>query len=529
MTSMDTAGRSGGSGALRVALGVVAFVLVTVAGIVAFGQLGDPTVDPNTGAYPTAANSFALILAIALLVGATVTFALEKIQTGRLDSLSRQFTLRVIVLMPFAIAINIVLGQTVAAALKIPIYLDSIGTILVGVLAGPVAGAATGFLANVLWSYVIPPPFQYPPAAAFAIVAAVIGIAAGLAGCSSSPPRVPSDYDVVLKRPLLTDFHWVYLLDEHFRVNRVSEQKNVSPHMVPPDRTVLCVELSLWKDEPLWNASDEEIYRLTMSDLMKMGYGITEDEVEQYHVTDIPTAYPVYELNFEDHLIPVLEGVHSLDNLLTLGRHGLFLNNSMDDNVLLGIKAEMHALEERLGDPSIAEPEHDAMLARYSDLQDRFRLHDGYAIELKTATVLHGLGFSTHDFERPTETFSGGWQMRIALAKLLLRRPNLLLLDELDRVLDARGRVVAVVERHHRDRAPVHAAALVDVGVAGLRAAVELDPQPCRGPPEGGAHADPDVFRIHAGSAGAAARGALGPRGQTVVPDDARGRRPGSS
>jgi hypothetical protein len=45
-----------------------------------------------------------------------------------------------------------------------------------------VAGAATGFLANILWSYVIPPPFQYPPAAAFAVVAAVIGIAAGLAG-----------------------------------------------------------------------------------------------------------------------------------------------------------------------------------------------------------------------------------------------------------------------------------------------------------------------------------------------------------
>ena len=147
---------------------------------------------------------------------------------------------------------------------------------------------------------------------------------------------------VVLKRAQLTDFHWVYLLDEQFRINRVSEQKNVSPHMVPPDRTVLCVELSLWKDEPLWGASDEEIYRLALRDLMKMGYGITEGEVEQYHVTDIPTAYPVYELNFEDHLIPVLEGVHALDNVLTLGRHGLFLNNSMDDNVLLGMKVADH-------------------------------------------------------------------------------------------------------------------------------------------------------------------------------------------
>jgi protoporphyrinogen oxidase len=147
---------------------------------------------------------------------------------------------------------------------------------------------------------------------------------------------------VVLKRPVLTDFHWVYLLDEQFRVNRVSEQKNVSPYMVPADRTVLCVELSVWKDEPLWTASDEEIYRLTLRDLMQMGYGITEDEVEEYHITDIPTAYPVYELNFEDHLIPTLEGVHAIDNVLTLGRHGLFLNNSMDDNVLLGMRVADH-------------------------------------------------------------------------------------------------------------------------------------------------------------------------------------------
>jgi ATP-binding cassette subfamily F protein 3 len=100
----------------------------------------------------------------------------------------------------------------------------------------------------------------------------------------------------------------------------------------------------------------------------------------------------------------------------------------------------MHALEGRLGDPSIPEGEHEAMLHRYSDLQDGFRLHDGYSIELKTATVLQGLGFKTADFERPTETFSGGWQMRIALAKLLLGQPNLLLLDEPTNHLDLDAR-----------------------------------------------------------------------------------------
>jgi ATP-binding cassette subfamily F protein 3 len=107
---------------------------------------------------------------------------------------------------------------------------------------------------------------------------------------------------------------------------------------------------------------------------------------------------------------------------------------------LLAIKGDMHALEERLGDPAIPEADHEAMLGRYSDLQERFRLGDGYSIELKTATVLQGLGFKPADHDRATETFSGGWQMRLALAKLLLRAPNLLLLDEPTNHLDLEAR-----------------------------------------------------------------------------------------
>src|SRR6266404_4966992 len=127
------------------------------------------------------------------------------------------------------------------------------------------------------------------------------------------------------------------------------------------------------------------------------------------------------------------------DGLMHEGRT-VFDEASSAFGELLAMKAEMHALEGRLGDPSIPEPEHDAMLHRYSDLQDRFRLREGYSIELKTATVLQGLGFKSADFERPTETFSGGWQMRIALAKLLLGQPNLLLLDEPTNHLDLDAR-----------------------------------------------------------------------------------------
>jgi hypothetical protein len=175
--------QTGEWGPLRFAAGVVAFAIVAYVGIVGFGDFGDASnVDPETFINAQAANTWALILTVAMVVGAVVYFGLELMQTGRLDSLARQFTTRTYLLMAVGIGINIILGQTVAAALKIPIYLDSIGTILVGVLCGPVAGAVTGGLGNILWSYVIPPPFQYQPAAAFAITAVAIGVIAGLVG-----------------------------------------------------------------------------------------------------------------------------------------------------------------------------------------------------------------------------------------------------------------------------------------------------------------------------------------------------------
>ncbi len=89
---------------------------------------------------------------------------------------------RTLVLIPVAIALNIVLGSTVQQALRLPVYLDSVGTVITGVLAGPLAGLVTGALTNLIWAYALPAPLAAPTAGPFAITAALIGLLAGLWG-----------------------------------------------------------------------------------------------------------------------------------------------------------------------------------------------------------------------------------------------------------------------------------------------------------------------------------------------------------
>ena len=107
---------------------------------------------------------------------------------------------------------------------------------------------------------------------------------------------------------------------------------------------------------------------------------------------------------------------------------------------LRAMETEVEALAGQMASLNHEGPEYAAAAERYSMLQARFHALDGYALDAQVGSVLTGLGFSKTDWVRRTEEFSGGWQMRIALAKLLLERPNLLLLDEPTNHLDLETR-----------------------------------------------------------------------------------------
>jgi len=105
---------------------------------------------------------------------------------------------------------------------------------------------------------------------------------------------------------------------------------------------------------------------------------------------------------------------------------------------LLALKEEQTRIEATLEheEPGTTEEEHLALLDRYAEVMEQFKQRGGFEMDIRIANVLRGLGFKPTENERLCEEFSGGWQMRIALSKLLLQRPNLLLMDEPTNHLD---------------------------------------------------------------------------------------------
>src|SRR5579883_737938 len=156
-------------------------------------------------------------------------------------------------------------------------------------------------------------------------------------------------------------------------------------------------------------------------------------------------------------LLKVLAGLDGLDSgsittqkgatIGYLPQEGLSLSGRSVFAECMTVFAGLRALEEeqeqlahRMAELDPASAEYAQVAERFHRAESQFRAHDGYTIEAQVGAVLSGLGFSQRDWNRRTEEFSGGWQMRIALAKLLLEKPNLLLLDEPTNHLDLEAR-----------------------------------------------------------------------------------------
>jgi ATP-binding cassette, subfamily F, member 3 len=189
----------------------------------------------------------------------------------------------------------------------------------------------------------------------------------------------------------------------------------------------------------------------------RFGHKLLFDEANWLITGDERTALVGANGTGKSTLMKILAGLDGLDyggvqrtRGMTIGylpQDGLALSGrSVFDECLsvfdelLGFEKEMETLTASLSELDPESAEYAAVADRYSHIDAQFRAHDGYALDAQVGTVLTGLGFSKTDWKRRTEEFSGGWQMRIALAKLLLQKPSLLLLDEPTNHLDLETR-----------------------------------------------------------------------------------------
>jgi len=156
-------------------------------------------------------------------------------------------------------------------------------------------------------------------------------------------------------------------------------------------------------------------------------------------------------------LLKVIAGFDSLDGGTMQRSKGLTIGYLPQDGLALSgrtvfeeclsvfhavqsMELEMETLSTKLAELDPVSTEYAAAADRFSEVSDTLHTHDLYNLDAQVGAVLGGLGFSKEDWARRTEEFSGGWQMRIALAKLLLEKPALLLLDEPTNHLDLETR-----------------------------------------------------------------------------------------
>jgi len=118
-------------------------------------------------------------------------------------------------------------------------------------------------------------------------------------------------------------------------------------------------------------------------------------------------------------------------------RHSVFAEASLAFSEVVEMENQIETLDKELHSSTDFESkEYHSLLKRQSDLYERYHLVGGGAIHADVEKVLTGLGFSREDFDRPMSEFSSGWQMRVEIAKILLRQPDLILLDEPTNHLD---------------------------------------------------------------------------------------------
>lgn len=154
------------------------------------------------------------------------------------------------------------------------------------------------------------------------------------------------------------------------------------------------------------------------------------------YAKDVTIGYLEQETTLADNTTALQEVIRSAEEIQALKRRLVEQEQELSQLHISDAQQDMHVQQASTETKQATQAHIDELLDSYGKNQSRFEQLGGYELEARAKQILAGLGFVVDDFNKPACEFSGGWQMRISLAKLLLKHPDLLLLDEPTNHLD---------------------------------------------------------------------------------------------
>lgn len=147
--------------------------------------------------------------------------------------------------------------------------------------------------------------------------------------------------NLTLDFPRVSDNTWIYIPEQKYHFFRVQEPRNWSPYLAPEGKTSMILEIACDRGDQDWSEDDEQVYRRCLPQLVELGL-LREDQTSKvldYFCTYMTHAYPIYELDYQERIAGALRLCETVDNLVTLGRQGLFRYNNMDQSLKMAFVA----------------------------------------------------------------------------------------------------------------------------------------------------------------------------------------------
>jgi len=149
--------------------------------------------------------------------------------------------------------------------------------------------------------------------------------------------------NLIIDAEEVTNNTWIYIPEKEFCFFRIQEPRNWSRDASPKGKTSLILEIACDFGDDIWNAKDEEIFRRCVKDLKKIKFCDTS-RIKDYFTTRTRHAYPIYDLNYKYKIEKSAQLLRGIDNLIPIGRQGLFRYNNMDHSIKMGFLTAEHIL-----------------------------------------------------------------------------------------------------------------------------------------------------------------------------------------